>query len=31
MNRVEELEDQMKKIQSEIIALKSVDEGKSRD
>lgn len=31
MNRVEELEDQMKKIQSEIIALKSADEGKSYD
>ena len=31
MNRVEELEDQMKKIQSEIIALKSADEGKSHD
>ena len=31
MNRVEELEEQIKKIQSEIIALKSVDEGKSCD
>lgn len=31
VNRIEELEDQMRKIQSEIIALKSADEGEDHD